>query len=199
MADTLSTFTALNRPDLRIIALERPFLGALTHVSKQLFYVEEDPFARTTLIRQVGRFLRQGGAVLTYPAGRIEPDPDLHPDAVESLGTWMDSAGIFIRMAPETPVLPILVRGVIWKKIAGSPFTRIKRTREEREKLAAALQVFAHMNWEIQDVRIQVQIGKPIYTKELGTTDTSTIHRAVLTEMKRLIEGRPAGEGVSAL
>ena len=198
MSDTLSTFIGLNRPELKIIALQRPFLEALTNLSKHLFYVKEDFSARMSLVRQVSTFLRQGGAVLTYPAGRIEPDPNLHPDAIDSLREWTDSAGIFIRLAPETPVLPIVVRGVIWEKAAGFPLTRIKRTREEREKLAAALQMFAHLNWEIKDVHVRVQIGHPIYARELGSTETPIIHQAVLAEMKRLIENPPVGGGVSA-
>jgi hypothetical protein len=199
MSDTLSTLIALNRPDLKIIALQRPFLEALTNFSKQLFPVAEDAASRMTLIRRVSIHLRNGGAALTYPAGQIEPDPDLDEHAIDSLQTWADSAGSLLRLAPETPILPVLVRGVVWHKAAYNPLTRIKHTSREREKLAAALQMFAHMNWEIKDVRVRVQIGKPISTKDLGTTETIIIHQAVLAEMKRLIENPPAGEGVSAL
>src|SRR5215510_1394123 len=39
MSDTLSLFAALHRPDLKIIALDRPFLNALPNMSKQLAYV----------------------------------------------------------------------------------------------------------------------------------------------------------------
>lgn len=199
LADSASTFAALNRPDLRIIALQRPFLEALTNVSKQLFYVTDDPSSRMTLVRQVSTYLRNGGAVLTYPAGHIEPDPDFHSDAAESLQQWTDSVGIFLRMSPDTPILPILVRGVVWKKAMTHPLTRIRKTRMEREALAAAFQVFMMMRGKLKDVRVRVQIGNPIYAKQLGTTETNAIHQAVLTEMKRLIENPPEGEGVSVL
>lgn len=194
LSDSLAAFAALNRRDLKIIALQRPFLEALTNVSKQLFYVHEDPTSRMTLVRQVSAHLKHGGAALTYPAGHIEPDPDAHPDAVESLNAWTDSVGVFIRMAPETPILPILVRGVVWKKALHHPLTRLRKTRTERESLAAALQLFAHLTRTI-DVRVRVQIGNPVYAKDLGSTETQVIHRAVLTEMKRLIENPPEGEG----
>jgi 1-acyl-sn-glycerol-3-phosphate acyltransferase len=195
MADTLSLFTALNRPDLKIIALDRPFLNALPNMSKQLAYVTEDSAARFLLIRRVSAHLRNGGAALTFPAGHIEPDPDVHPDAVESLCSWTDSAGVFIRMAPETPVLPVVVRGVIRRKTAKHPLTYLKRAREEREKLAAALQVLTHVMFKKRDVHVRVQVGNPIYAKELGTTETKVIHQAVLAEMKQLIENPPEGEG----
>jgi hypothetical protein len=46
-----------------------------------------------------------------------------------------------------------------------------------------------------KDVHVRVQIGKPVYVKDLGTTETRVIHEAVLCEMKQLIENSPLGEG----
>ena len=195
MADTLSLFTALNRPDLRVIALGRPFLDAMPNMSKQLFYLRDESASRIAFVRQVSAHLRNGGAALTFPAGHIEPDPDVHNGAVESLKSWTDSVGIFIRMAPETPVLPVLVRGVVRRKTAYHPLTYLKRARAEREKLAAALQLLAHVMFKKRDVHVRVQIGNPIYAKDLGTAETKVIHQAVLAEMKQLIENPPMGEG----
>ena len=195
MTDTLSLFIALNRPDLRIIALDRPFLNALPNMSKQLMYVTGDAAARFRLIRQVSAHLRNGGAALTFPAGHIEPDPDIHRGAVDSLGSWTDSAGVFIRMAPDTAILPVLVRGVVRKKTANHPLTYLKRTHAEREKLTAALQLLAHVALQKKDVHVRVQIGRPVYAKELGSTETKVLHQAVLTEMRELAETPPAGKG----
>ena len=195
MTDTLSLFIALNRPDLKIIALDRPFLNALPNMSKQLAYVTDDASSRIRMVRQLSIHLRNGGAALTFPAGHIEPDPDIRRGGVESLRSWTDSVGVFIRMAPEAAVLPVLVRGVVRKKTANHPLTYLKRARPEREKLTAALQLLAHVMFRQKDVHVRVQIGSPVYARELGTTDTKVIHQAVLAEMKRLIESPPAGEG----
>jgi hypothetical protein len=199
LTDTLSLFVALNRPDLKIIALDRPFLNALPNMSKQLAYVTDDPGLRFRLIRQLSAHLRNGGAALTFPAGHIEPDPDVQKGAADALRTWTDSAGIFIRMAPETAVLPVLVRGVVRKNFAFHPLTYLKKARREREKLAAALQLLAHVMLKMRDVHIRVQIGNPVYAKQLGTTEMKVIHQAVLAEMKQLIENPPIGEGESLL
>jgi hypothetical protein len=195
MTDTLSLFVALNRTDLKVIALDRPFLNAMPNMSRQLAYVTEDAGSRFRLIRQISAHLRAGGAALTFPAGHIEPDPDVQKGSVDSLHTWIDSASIFIRMAPATAVLPVLVRGVVRKNIAFHPLTYLKRAQQEREKLAAALQLLAHVMFRMRDVHIRVQIGNPIYARDLGTTETKVIHQAVLAEMKRLIENPPQGEG----
>lgn len=195
MTDTLSLFVALNRTDLKIIALDRPFLNAMPNMSKQLAYVTNDAGERFRLIRQISTHLRNDGAALTFPAGHIEPDPDVQKGSVDSLRSWTDSASIFIRMAPETAVLPVLVRGVLRKSIAFHPLTYLKRARQEREKLAAALQLLAHVILKMRDVHVRVQIGNPIYARDLGTSEVKIIHQAVLAEMKQLIENPPVGEG----
>jgi len=199
MVDTLALFSALNRPDLKIIAVDRPFLKALPDTSERLFYVTDDPSARMALVRQVSEHLRSGGAALTFPAGKIEPDANVYPGAAEALDSWTDSVGVFVRMAPETAILPVLVRGVIWNKTAKHPLIRLKKTREEREKLAAALQLLAHVLWNAKPLDVTVQIGKPITVAALGSKDTQVIHQAVLAEMKHLIENSPVGEGVGVL
>ncbi|MFN8399151.1 MAG: hypothetical protein U0X74_03985 [Anaerolineales bacterium] len=191
MTDTLALFAALNRKDLRIIALDRPFLNALPHTTAQLFYVYDDPAKRMTLVRQVSAHLKKGGAILTFPAGHIEPDPDVYPGAVDSLQTWTDSVGVFIRMAPDAAILPVLVRSVVAKKYAEHWLLRIKKTKEEREKLATALQLLGMVIFNEKPVTVTIQIGKPIYAKDLGTNETDAIHQAVLAEMKSLIENSP--------
>jgi len=199
MTDTLALFAALKRDDLKIIALDRPFLLSLPNISKQLFYVTENPNDRVALVRHVSAHLRNGGSILTFPAGHNEPDPDVYGGSVESLQTWTDSVGVFLRLAPQTPIVPILVRSVVWKRMADTPIIRIKHTRDERELLVVALQLLAMVMFNIKPVRVIVQIGKPITVKELGTTETQVIQQAVLAEMKRLIENPPEGDWQSAL
>ena len=188
MTDTVALFAALNRRDLRIIALDRPFLNALPQTTSHLFYVHDDPAKRMTLVRQVSAHLKKGGAILTFPAGHIEPDPDVYPGAVESLKEWTDSVGVFVRMAPDAAILPVLVRSVVAKKYAHHWLLKIKKTKEEKEKLATALQLLGMVIFGEKPVTVTIQIGKPIYARELGTTNTDVIHQAVLAEMRSLIE-----------
>lgn len=191
MTDTVALFAALKRKDLHIIALDRPFLNTLPNTTKQIFYVYDDPAKRMTLVRQVSSHLKNGGTALTFPAGHIEPDPDVYPGAIEALNEWTDSVGVFVRMAPNAAILPVLVRSVVAAKYAHHWILKIKKTREEKEKLAAALQLLGMILFNEKPVTVTVQIGRPIYIKDLGTNDTNVIHRAVLAEMKTLIENPP--------
>jgi hypothetical protein len=187
MADALSLFSALNREDLKIIALERPFLTSLPNTSRRLFLVrDDDSRSRAHLVREVSTHLRKGGAALTFPAGHIEPDPDIAPDASASLDRWTDSVGVFVRMTPETAVVPVLVQGVLWRTVARHPLLRLKRSREERERLAATLQLLAHVVCRVTPVRVRVHVGRPITAAALGTTDARAVHAVVLAEMRRL-------------
>jgi 1-acyl-sn-glycerol-3-phosphate acyltransferase len=199
LTDTLALFTALGRPDLRVIALDRPFLLSLPNLSRQLLFVTDDPGERISLVRRVHRHLRSGGSILTFPAGHTEPDPAVQPGALESLQTWTDSAGVFLRFAPETPIVPVYVRGVTWPAAARLPLVRLRRTQDDRQLFASALQLLANVALHARPVTVQVQVGEPLYARDLASTDTAVVHQAVLRGMRTLLETGPAGPGISAL
>ncbi len=188
MVDTLGLFAAIGRDDLRIIALDRPFLQALPNTAGRLFFISESPAGRMRAVKQAATHLKLGGAALTFPAGKIEPDANVYPGARESLLDWTDSAGVFLRFAPATQVVPVLVRGVLWEKAVRHPLTRLKRTRFEREKLGAALQLLAHIVFNARPLNISVQFGRPITAAELGSTDTAALHAALLERMRGLLD-----------
>jgi hypothetical protein len=199
MADNISLFAAVDRSDLRIIAMQRPFLESLFHISPQLSYVSDNPSDRMRAVRQISAHLKNGGVALTCPAGKIEPDPDVYPGALDSLKDWTDSAGVFVRFAPETKIVPVLISGVIWQRTAHHWLTRFKRVREDRERLAAALQLLAIIVRDARPTTVRVRFAKPITVEEVGSTDAQAIHCAVVERMKDLIESKPQDEGVSAL
>lgn len=199
LADTVSLFTAIPRNDLRIIALHRPFLASLTNITRQLVYISDDPGERMRAVRKVSAHLRAGGAALTFPAGKIEPDPDIHSDAVESLRDWTESSAIFLRFAANMQIVPVLVSGVVWERTARHWLTRIKKTREEREKLAAALQLLAMITRDARPTTVHVRFGRPITSHEVGSSDTNCIHEKLMERMQNLIENQDAGVGESLL
>ena len=75
MSDTLSLFASLNRTDLKIIALNRPFLNALPNTSKQLFYLKDDPASRDDShpVRDRPSATRWRGAYLSSRTHRTRP------------------------------------------------------------------------------------------------------------------------------
>jgi 1-acyl-sn-glycerol-3-phosphate acyltransferase len=199
MADTISLFAAINRPDLKIIALQRPFLASLPNTTRQLFFIDDDPAKRLNAVRQVSTHLRECGSVLTFPAGEIEPDPDVYAGALEALDTWTDSAGVFLRFAREAKIVPVLVSGVIWDKAARHWISRLKRTRLEREKLAAALQLLMLITRNARPNVVHVRFARPITLNEAGSTEAAIIHQIVIDRMRELIQHPSRDDGVSGL
>lgn len=195
VADTLALFAAIGRSDLKVIALDRPFLLALPNVSRYLVFLTDKPQARVSLVRQVAAHLRSGGAVLTFPAGHNEPDPDVYPGAAESLNRWIESASTFVRLAPRTAVVPVCVRGVTWSKTASHPVTRLRRMPDDQQLLASTLQLLANVVLRIRPVSVRVQFGNPLRATGRDGAPASDLHRAILAEMRRLIESPPAVQG----
>jgi len=199
LTDTISLFATIQRDDLRIIALHRPFLTSLPNISRHLFYISDDPGDRVRAVRKVSAHLRSGGAALTFPAGEIEPDPDVHTGALDSLNNWTDSSSVFMRFAPDLQIVPVLVSGVIWERTSRHWLTRFKKTREDREKLATSLQLLAMVVRDARPTTVNVQFAKPINRMEVDPADSHSIHEKLMERMRCLIENRKSVDGVSIL
>lgn len=179
LADTVALFAAAPRDDLRVIAADRPFLDALPNTSYYLLTVADASSGRSGVVRAAARHLRGGGAVLTFPGGRIEPDPAVLPGAVEALHLWSSSADLFARLTPGLAVVPVVVSGVISPSALRIPLTRLRRHKRDREWLAATLQMLIPA---LRKVDASVQFGRPIFS-EPG----ANVGDAVIDETRRLM------------
>jgi len=190
MTDTLVLFSSIPRDDLRIIAAERPFLRALPNVSDYLINVAEEPGQRIGVVRAAASHLRTGAAILTFPAGEIEPDPAWMSGAIEALGRWSESVAIFTRLVPDVAVVVALVSGVAWPAAFRSPLTRLRRERKDREHLGAALQALVQLLVPFyKPVRTRVEFShafKPVMLA--GSTESSAVMQVITSQVRSLIE-----------
>lgn len=200
MVDTLALFSALGRQDLKIIAIQRPFLEALTNLSRALHFITDEPGESISLVKRTRKHLGEGGAVLTFPAGKIDPDPGVYRGAREALQQWTDSAGVFLRLCPETVLLPIVVRGVIWTKTANSLIVKIlHHDQKKREKLAAALQLISHVSLGLHPLDVVVQVGEPISFLDVERRNTEEVHHRLLEAIRSLISQNQWEGGIRIL
>lgn len=190
MTDTLVCFSSIARPDLRIISSDRPFVRALDQVSRRLFFVPDQPDERLSMVRQVSRFVQQGGAVMIFPSGRIEPDPAVMPGARESLATWSESLGLFARLAPQAVVVPAVVSGVVYGPAVRHPLTHLRRSARDRERVAATLQVvWQTMGRTARTMRVRIEFGAPLPAADLiPLGDAGRITRAVTAAVGTLLD-----------
>jgi hypothetical protein len=186
ITDTLAIFATLPRADLHTVASVRPFLAALDNMTRRLIYVDEEANAHLGVVRSVTQHLRRGGSVLTFPAGKIEPDPAVLPGASAALEEWTESIGLFARLAPETQIVPVLVSGVFSQRSLASPLVRMRRSQKDRERFAAMLQVAAP---RLYPVRVTVALGRSLHASDLLTRSSSqAVKEAVVSEMRKLLE-----------
>ncbi len=179
LADAVALFAATPRDDLRVIAADRPFLEALPNTSRYLLTVAESSAGRSGVVRTAARHLRGGGGVLTFPGGRIEPDPAVLPGAVEALNHWSSSAALLARLTPGLVVVPVVVSGVISPSALRNPLIHLRRSRRDREWLAATLQVLVPA---LRNVDARVEFGSPIHAEPGAVGD------AVIEQTRRLME-----------
>ena len=187
LSDTVALFATTPRADLRVVAAERPFLKALPNTSRYLLTVSEQPQVRFGLLRTATRHLRAGGAVLTFPGGKIEPDPAVLPGAVEALERWSASVDLFARLVPDLVVVPVIVSGVLSPTALRNPLTFLRRRKDDREWLAATIQM---MIPALRNVTTRIAFGRPVRIDESADRSVS---RATLGEARRLIEQGGAG------
>jgi hypothetical protein len=182
LADSIALFANVPRRDLRVMAAERPLLAALPNTSRYLIPIPESPPGRLAAARNAARHLKRGGAVLTFPGGRIEPDPAVLPGAEEALERWSESLDLFARLIPGITVVPAVVSGVLSPTALRNPLVFVRRQRRDREWLAATLQMLTPA---LRNVTTRVAFGRPVRGEDVPDR---TVRGAVLHETRELID-----------
>lgn len=180
LADAVALFASMPRDDLRVIAAERPFLSALPNTSRALIPVPDTPNGGLGAARTASRHLRRGGAVITFPGGKIEPDPAVLPGASEALEAWSGSVDLFARLVPGLTVVPAVVSGVISASALRNPVSRLRRDPRDRAWLSATLQMLIPA---LRDVTTRVEFGPP-----LRAAEGEPVSRRTIEETRRIME-----------
>lgn len=181
VTDALGLMLTLeSRPDLKVTALDRPFLRALPGVAPRLIWV--DPSHPSGALRLAREHLRQGGAVLTFPAGTIEPDPMVTEGAAASLDRWARSLDLLVRHVAGLRVLPLAVGGVLSGRALRTPLVRRARTRADQEWLAATLQVIFR---RFHDTDVRILVGEPFVPDAAPTAEVVDRMQILLERLTR--------------
>jgi 1-acyl-sn-glycerol-3-phosphate acyltransferase len=183
--DTIALFSAIPRGDLQIVAADRPFLRALANTSRYLITVTDAATDRVAAIRSAARHLRARGALLTFPGGRIEPDPAVLPGAVAALDAWSASISVFVRLVADLTIVPVVVSGVLSSAALRHPLAYL-RGRQHHQLLAATLQVVFP---SLQRGGVRVAFGRPITAGADRDGDAAAVSAAILAECRRLMDG----------
>lgn len=139
--DSLVIASGLQRDDLNFISGDIPFLRKLPHAHTHFFCISEEGNGRMLAARKAIRYLKQGGAMLLYGLGQIDPDPAVYADASSHLDRWSPSIDLFLKAVPDTRILLTMVSHVVSSKWRNSILYRLRSDPVDRRRLVEFGQV----------------------------------------------------------
>jgi hypothetical protein len=143
--DVLLIGSVLGRRDLRIMTSTVPLYHAMTNFHQYTIEVGTTPEGGMRSIRESVRHLRDGGALLIFPSGLVDPDPDVLPGAREALATWRPGIEALVNLAPRAAIVLAITSSVLAPRWINNPLLRLQRVEWQRRKLAEMLQVVQQM------------------------------------------------------
>jgi 1-acyl-sn-glycerol-3-phosphate acyltransferase len=182
LTDAVALIAALDRSDVRIVAADYPFLHAMRGLGSRLIFLGAGA-SQLGWIRAVSRDLRQGGVVLLFPAGRLEPDPAVLGTR-GALRRWSASVDIIRRHAPEAQVVPAAVTGVLSQRAFAHPLTRVRRAPLDRQRVATLIQM---MDMQFRRVTARIAFGEPI-----ASDGDANLNSQLAWRMNQLISDSPS-------
>jgi hypothetical protein len=169
--DSLVISASVPRPDLKLVATGIPFLQGLRNAAEHLIYTpRKGVHERMMVVREAVNHLKEGGAVLIFPSGRIDPDPALSPEEAADLGRWSHSVELMLKQVPQTQVLLTVVSNVVSANWRWNPFVRLMGDELKQRTVAELLQVIQSLILpNINRVAPRVTFSDPLTTEDLST------------------------------
>ncbi|HXF84417.1 MAG TPA: 1-acyl-sn-glycerol-3-phosphate acyltransferase [Anaerolineales bacterium] len=163
--DSIVISAYVSRPDYKIIIGDIPFFQRLPHISERaIFAPEKDPMGRMRTVRESIRHLKRGGALLIFPRGSIEADPDFMPHPDGEFHLWSRSLEIFTQHVPGLQILITMTGGVISQFAMRHPITWFRKARPDRQRLAFLYQLARQIlsGRDIFDLAPRVTFGEMV-------------------------------------
>ncbi|MEM5774213.1 MAG: hypothetical protein AAGU05_04360, partial [Anaerolineaceae bacterium] len=92
------------------------------------------------VIRESISHLKNGGAMLIFPSGHMDPDPCVHTGLPANFSEWSRSIELFLRKVPDTQLVISMVSNVVGHNFFHNPLTRLRKKLLDRQKLAEFIQ-----------------------------------------------------------
>jgi 1-acyl-sn-glycerol-3-phosphate acyltransferase len=145
--DSVVISAYVQRRDYKVIIGDIAFFENLPHARDNAIFApdHENTSGRMQVVRESIRHLKSGGALLIFPHGNIEPDPEFMPNPDESFHLWSRSLEIFMNRVPGLEVLVTIVSGVISQKAYRHPITWFRKERPDKQRLAFMYQIARQM------------------------------------------------------
>jgi hypothetical protein len=185
---------AMKRDDLKILASDVPIVKMLPNVSEHFIPVPYEIPSRLQTVRKVIQQLSEGGAVLIFPRGNVEPDPAISPGAEDSLLGWSPSIELFLRRVPQTLSVMAIVSGMLSERWYKNPLFGVWKKYEQRQKVAEIFQVATQLfTGKKPRLIARVNFSVPLTVDDLGgeSAPEKAILRSLLQQARELLSKHP--------
>jgi hypothetical protein len=171
--DALALMRAVGRRDLLILAADRQFLRALSGLSSHLAFVGDGPRERASALKRTVGWLRRGGAVLHFPAGKIEPDAAFALPGAPLLEEWQPGVSVLVQ-ACERVTGSVLVAGV--RGVHSPRAKRLLLNRLAEKRGITTLSPLVQLVAKLRDVEARVRLELVA-----GSRDEQSLRNALIS------------------
>ncbi len=186
--------SAIHRDDLKILASDIQLIQLFPNVAAHAIPVPYHIPSRLQTVKATIRQLEQGGAVLLFPRGDVEPDPSVSPGAEQSLLRWSNSIEMFVRRVPQTVTVVAIASGILSPSWYKNPLINRWKKYEQRQKVAEIFQISAQLlTGKVPDVTPMVTFSPPLTIADLGGEDSpeGILYNNMLEQARKLLAHHP--------
>jgi 1-acyl-sn-glycerol-3-phosphate acyltransferase len=187
--DALSILSRLPRDDTKVVISGIPFFRNLPNAAKHFIFTSINIPDRMNVIRKAVRHLQEGGSLLIFPSGRIDPDPSIFPDAETQFSHWSRSVEVFLKKAPQTRLVLSIASGVLSRDFVNHPLARLfKKGSHERLRVMEFMQVIRQMARGLPvELNPKISFAEPIRAESLLSADISFPDQVIKEKAKWLL------------
>ena len=184
--DSVAILSCIPRRDIKVVLSDAPLTRAFVSAPRHFIYAAAHAAGGAKALRACIDHLRDGGAVLIFANGDVEPDPAISRAADQAFGGWSRSVGIMLREVPEARLQAAVISGVLLPRYFRNPLARIRKDEARRQKLAEILQILRQLT-SPRAVRLNpyLSFAAPIKARDL---DEKNPMPAVIEIARRLLE-----------
>jgi Acyltransferase len=165
--DSFAIISKIPRPDVKIIISDIPFFKYMPNARERVFYATSERSSRMNAVRASLRHLEQGGCLVIFATGLIDPDPEVWGEEESSLHLehWSPSLELFLKKVPQMKLVVTIASGVLDPGWAESRLTYIVKPGIDRRRLAEFGQVISQL----------LRPGKKLYTPHISFAPSVTM------------------------
>ena len=187
--DGLAIISKLPRDDFRLIVSGIPFFENLPNARKNLIFATHDTADRMDVLRKSVRHLQEGGTLLIFPSGRLDPDPSIFSDAGEGLKKWSRSIEVFLNKVPEAQLVLTIASGVLSGKYVHHPIAKLFKNDHEQRRFMEFMQVIRQMALgKPEELHPKVTFAGPFKQKESLALSENSFGQTILERSLALLD-----------